>query len=54
MFPLIEKESLTDNLNLSGPPNTDSKYTINRVLNLGDPLGTIPISKLEIENIFSH
>ena len=51
-FPLIEKEFLTDNLNLSGPPDTDTKNTINQVFNLHDPLDNIPLSKLEIENIF--
>ena len=52
VFPLKEKENLTDNVNLSGPPNTDSKYTINHVFNHHDTLDTIPLSKLEIENIF--
>ena len=51
-FPLIEKENLTDKINLSGPPTTDSKYTINQVFDLHDPLDTIPLSKFEIENIF--
>ena len=52
-FPLIEKENLTDKINLSGPQTNDSKYTINQVFDLHDPLDTIPLSKLEIENIFS-
>ena len=30
-FPLIEKEDLTDKINLSGPQTNDSKYTINQV-----------------------
>ena len=47
-FPLIEKENLTETINL---PNY-SKYTINRVFNLHDPLDTIPLSKKEVENIF--
>ena len=51
-FPLIEKENLTDKINLSGPQTNDSKYTINQVFDLHDPLDTIPLSKLEIENIF--
>ena len=51
-FPLIEKEDLTDKINLSGPQTNDSKYTINQVFDLHDPLDTIPLSKLEIENIF--
>ena len=51
-FPLIEKENLTDKLNLSGPQTNDSKYTINQVFDLHDPLDTIPLSKLEIGNIF--
>ena len=52
LFPLIEKENLTDDINLSGPPRNDSKYTINHVFNLHDPLDTIPLSKIKIENIF--
>ena len=43
---------MTDKINLSGPQTYDSKYTINQVFNLHDPLDTIPLSKLEIENIF--
>ena len=52
LFPLIEKENLTDKINLSGPQTNDCKYTINQVFNLHDPLDTIPPSKLEIEIIF--
>ena len=52
LFPLIEKENLTDKINLSGPQTNDSKYTLNQVFDLHDPLDTIPLSKLEIENIF--
>ena len=52
LFPLIEKENLTDEINLSGPQTNDSKYTINQVFDLHDPLDTIPLSKLEIANIF--
>ena len=52
LFPLIEKENLTDRINLSGPKTKDIKYTINQVFNLHDPLDTIPLSKLEIDNIF--
>ena len=51
-FPLIEKENLTDTINSSGPSTNDSKDTINQVFNLHDPLDTIPLSKIEIENIF--
>ena len=51
-FPLIEKENLTDKIKLSGPPDTDSKNTINQNFNLHDSLDNIPLSKLEIENIF--
>ena len=32
LFPLTEKENLTDNVDLSGPPKADSKYTIKHVL----------------------
>ena len=52
LFPLIEKEILTDKINLSGPPDTDKKYTINQVFNLQDPFDNIPLSKLETDNIF--
>ena len=52
LFPLIEQKNLTDKINLSGPQTNDSKYTINQVFNLHDPLDTIPLSKLEIDNIF--
>ena len=54
LFPLIEKENLTDNITLSGPPNNDSKCSINHVFNLHDPLVTMPLSKTEFENIFSQ
>ena len=50
-FPLSEKENLTDKINLLGPQTNDSKYTINQVFNLHDLLDTIPLSKLEIDNI---
>ena len=52
LFPLIEKEQLTDKINLSGPQTKDLKYKINQVFDLHDPLDTIPLSKPEIENIF--
>ena len=52
IFPLIEKKNSTDKINLSGPQTNDSKYTINQVFNLHAPLDTIPLSKLEIDNIF--
>ena len=52
LFLLIEKENLTDKINLSGPQTNDSKYTINQVFDLHDELDTIPLSKLEIDNIF--
>ena len=52
IFPLIEEENLTEKINLSGTPNNDSKYTINQVFNLHNPLDTISLSKVEIENIF--
>ena len=52
LSPLIEKENLTDNKNSSGSPVTDTKYTINQVFNLHDPLNNIPLSKLEIEKVF--
>ena len=47
-----EKENLTDIINLSGQLLKDSKYTMNQVFNLDDPLDTIPLSKIEKENIF--
>ena len=49
---MIEKENLTDKMNSSGPPKNYSKYTINQVFDLHDPLDTITLSKLEVENIF--
>ena len=52
-IPFHQKENLTDRINLSGPPDIDSKYTMNQVFNLHDPLDTISLSKLEIDNIFS-
>ena len=52
-FPLIEKENLTDKINLSGPPTNDPKHTVNQVFDLHDPLDTFPLSTLEVENIFS-
>ena len=52
LYPLIEKENLTDIINVSGPPTTDLKYTVKQVFNLHDPLDTIPLSKIEVENIF--
>ena len=52
LFPLIEKEKLTDKKNLSGTQTNDSKYTINQVFDLHDPLDTVLLSKLEIDNIF--
>ena len=51
-FPLIEKEHLKEPINLLGTLPNDSKYTINQVFNLHDPLDTIPLSKIEMENIF--
>ena len=41
IFLLIEKENLTDNINLSGPSHIDSKYTIYQVFDLHDPLEKI-------------
>ena len=52
LFPLKEKENLSDNINLSGPPDIDSKYTMNQVFNLHDPLDSIPLSKTKTKNIF--
>ena len=52
LFPLIEKENLTDKINLSGPQTNGPKNTINQVFDLHDPLDTISLSKLEIDNIF--
>ena len=49
---MVEKENLTDKINLSGPQTKYSKYTINQVFNLHDPFDTIPLSKLEIDIIF--
>ena len=43
LFPLIEKQNLTDKINLSGPQTNNSKYTINQVFDLHDRLDTIPL-----------
>ena len=43
---------MIDKINLSGPQTNDLKYIINQVFNLHDPLDTIPLSKLEIDNNF--
>ena len=42
---------MTDKINLSGPQTNYSNYTLNQVFDLHDPLDTIPLSKLEIDNI---
>ena len=42
-IPFNRKKNLTDNINLSGPPDTDTKHTKNQVFNLHDPLDTIPL-----------
>ena len=52
LFPLIEKENLIDKKNLSGPPDKVSKYTINQVFNLHEPLDNKPFSKTEMEKTF--
>ena len=49
---MIEKENSTDEINLSGPIIKNSKYTINQVFDLHDPFDTIPLSIIEVENIF--
>ena len=46
------KENLTDKINLLGPPINDLKYTLNQVFDRHDPHDTIPLSKIEVENIF--
>ena len=52
LLPLVEKENLTDNMNLSGPPDLDSKFTINQVFNIHDPLYNKPLSKTENKIFF--
>ena len=52
LFPQFEKENLTNNINLSGLPDIDSKNTINLNYNLHDPLHNMPHSKAEVEKIF--
>ena len=49
---LNEKENLTETINLSGPLPNDTKYTINQIFNLHDPLDTIPLSKIQVKNFF--
>ena len=51
-FPLIEKENLREPINLLGPLPNNSKYKSNQVFNLHDPLDTILLSKIEIQNSF--
>ena len=51
-IPLIEKENLTDTINVSGPLTNDSKNTINQVFSFHDPLDTVPLSKIEVGKIF--
>ena len=48
----MNEKNLTDKINSSGSQTNDSKYTINSVFNLHDPLDAIPLSKLESDNIF--
>ena len=43
---------MTNKINLSGPQINDSKYTINQVFDFHDPFDTIPLLKIEIDNIF--
>ena len=43
---------MIDKIVLSGPQTKDSKNTIYQVFNLHDPPDTIPLSKLQIDNIF--
>ena len=52
LFPLIEKENLSDSIKLTGPSDISSKYTINKIFNLQNLLYNIPLSKIETQNIF--
>ena len=58
---IIEKNTITplksliDAIQKLQPPtnkNKNQEYMINEVFNLHDPLDTIPLSKIEVENIF--
>ena len=53
VFPLIEKENLTDKINLSGPQTNDSKYTINQVFDLHDHLTQFPYQNWKLKIFFS-
>ena len=37
---------------MSGPPGTSQNYTINKIIDLQDPLGNITLSKNKIRNTF--
>ena len=51
LFTLREKNS-TDSIKLPGPPDLNSQYTLNKLLNLQDPLAIILFSKTEMQNVF--
>ena len=51
-FPIIKQEDLTSMINFSGFPDSSKKYTINKLLELQDPLYTTPLNRKEIQNIF--
>ena len=53
LFLLVEKENLTDNRNLSGPPDIDSTYTINQILNYINLLITYPFQKRKVKYLSS-
>ena len=51
----LEKESLSDSISLPEPPDLNSKYTMDRIFNLQDPLDNIPLSqKKKFVNFFSN
>ena len=54
LFPLLEKENLTDVINLPAPPQFRFKPKKYNQLDIQftRPPGNIPLSKIEIQNIF--
>ena len=51
-FPIIKQEDLTSMISFSGFPVSGKKYTINKSLELQDPLYTTPLNRKDIQNIF--
>ena len=54
LFPLIEKENLTEAINLQRHLNSNQKYTIKKIFNLQDTLDNIHLSKTKFEKFCSQ